>query len=128
MYAGFVDKGLQHFQSTPKIPEQSSQIVVDEVRLKVWDVELKQLSLREEELQLYNYMETKRLEFCLYKLELGLASQATANSTDFYMSKNIYIVPPFMRSKSINISCCLSGWLLRLNGRKNCGHCYYRVS
>lgn len=53
----------------------------------VLEVELKQPFLSEKELQLHNYLETKRLEFCLSKLELGMASQAAAKSTDFDVGK-----------------------------------------
>lgn len=63
---------MPHVQSTPKNPEQSGQFAYVVVRLKDLEVEL----------QLHNDLETKKLEFCLRKLELVLASQAAKKSTD----------------------------------------------
>lgn len=86
---------MLHVESTPKNPEQSGQFVDDMVRLKVLEVELQRLSLREKELQLHNDLKTKKLELRMRELELGVASQAAKKATVFDISKNICLVSSF---------------------------------
>lgn len=97
VYGAWVDKGiLPRLQSTPKTPKRSSQTINEVVRLKELEVELQRLALKEKELQYLNSLETKKLEqqICLWELELGLASQVSARSTDFDVSRNTRLVPP----------------------------------
>ena len=69
------------------------------VRLKELEVELQRLALKEKELHYINDLETKKLEqqtkLRILELELGATSSVTGRSTEFDVSKNIRLVPPF---------------------------------
>lgn len=100
LYAALVEMGiLPHLQITLKTPERSSQTLDEAVRLKELEVELQRLALKEKELQHLNDLETKTLEqqmkIRLHEFELGVVSQVSANLTEFDVSRNIRLVPPF---------------------------------
>lgn len=115
----------------PKSPRRSSSSsTADEaVRLKELEVELKHLALKEKELHYINILETQKLEqqtqIRMRELELGVGLQS--KSSDFDVSRNIRLVPPFNEKDVDKYFTMFERVALSLKWPKRCGHCYCSV-
>lgn len=77
--------------------DQVGRSLDEAVRLKELEVELQRLALKEKELHSINDLETKKLQtkIRIHELEVGATTPVTGRSTDFDVSKNICLIPPF---------------------------------